>query len=392
MRRLLLLVLILTASIHAEKIIDSKKATSGNEKGFYYYDDFVDSNETEPSKKRVSASPAQRMQGDLTKQLIMQMKINNKLQEKILKKLEYAFPNTIPEFTVNKKTGEKCKSNSSADCFVMPVITEAQNSVPIMADMLRNPSSENVKKYMEWQAAYFNQSFKIGRGFSLVNKQYERAINKTDGMSNTQMPTDSNKQLDMGYLKKSATLRKLGDKIGVMFFVGKSKELERNFTGKEYTSAIKGIFGDLKNITYIYNSQADKDLVEAKIKRFVYDEDWEKYSKVRAIVDSKQYERFKITSTPSAVAIYKKDDGTILWQKLGHSIAPRPLLRTAYNFLLFHDIVKPGAINEKDNWEMADTLRQGTDFTKEQLDSIKIDESSINVSDDQILVKPKKEN
>lgn len=384
MRILILLLTALLLTMNAQKNITSKSSTAEEEKGFYYYDD--DNNET-TQKKKVPATPAQKMQGELTSELIKEMRTNNKLQAKILEKLEYAFPRTVPKFTTNKKTGEKCISNSSEDCFVMPVITEAQNSVPVMAEMLRNPTTKNVKKYVAWQAVYLNRAFKIGNGFGLVNKQYEREVNKMDGMGYTQRPTDGNLQNDMAFLKKSAIVKKLGPKLGLMVFVGKSRELERNFNGKEYTALLNSQYGEMENLVYVYASQEDKDFVESRINHFKFDPEPAKYAKVRSIVAPDQFERFKINATPSAVLLYTKDDGSMIWQKAGYTIAPQSLLRTTYRFLRFHDIVKPGTINEKDAWNMATTLREGKSFTTEQLNSFDINESSINVEDDQYLKK-----
>lgn len=388
LKTILLSALLLTSIGNAQKINNSKTATDGRESGFYYYDDYSnEDNETKPIKKKIRATPAEQMQGEMMQQLIKEMQINNVLQAKILEKLEYAYPRTIPEYTINRKTGEKCKSNSSVDCFVMPVITEAQNSVPVMAEMLRNPTSQNVKNYLEWQSEYFNQAFKVGQGFSLVNKQYEREINKVDGMSYTQRPSDANLQNDVAYIKKSLVVKKLGKKLGLLVFVGKSRELERNFSGKEYTTLLSSQFGKMENLAYVYDNQDDKNFVEARINRFGKDTSVINYSKVKTIVDHNQYERFKINATPSAVLVYTKDDGSIIWQKTGYAINSKALLRTTYRFLQFNGIIKPGTINEKDGWEMVDDLREDGDFTQKQIDSIKFDESSINVTDDQYLKK-----
>ncbi len=389
--KILFILAIFSVSSYAQKLIDSQSATKEREKGFYYYDDYSDDNSTKPKKKKVPASPAQQMQGELTEELIKQMKINNKLQEKILKRLLYAFPDTIPEFTINKKTGKKCKSNSSADCFVMPVITEAQNSVPVMAKMLKNPTAENVKNYLEWQSVYLNHSFKIGQGFSLVSKQYEREINKMDGMSHTQRPLDGNKQNEIAYLKKSLIVKKLGKKLGLMVFIGKSKELERNFAGHEYTALLNSQFGNMENIVYVYNSQKDREHVEKIIASFgPKNNGFKKYSKVRVIVDPKQFDRFKINATPSAVLLYTKDDGSIIWQKAGYAIDPQALLTTTYRFLQFNNIIKPGIINEKDGWEMVDDLRIDKKFKAKHENAIQFDESNIQLSDDQYLKKSDK--
>jgi len=380
MVRLLFITLLFFANSHAKEQYNSETGTQVNKVGFYFYDD-PDTNTT----KKIRVTPTQKMQADLTQELIKQMKRNNELQEKILKKLEYAFPRTIPEYTTNKKTGEKCRTNSSADCFVMPVTKEAQNNVPVMAEMLRNPTEKNIQKYIEWQSVYFNRNFKIGQGFSLVSKQYEREVNKMDGMSFTQMPTHSSKQNDIAFIKKSAIVKKLGKKLGLMLFVGKTRGIEREFVGNEYLQIMNTQLGKMKNLTYVYASNKDKEFVEAKIKKFASQSEKQKYSKTKVAINAQLFKKFKISATPQVVLLYKQDNGNLVWQKIGHSIAPQAILRNIYRFLQFNDVVKPGTINEKDNWEMTNSLLYNRDFTKKELESIDINESKMKINSDQII-------
>lgn len=365
------------------KTIDSDAALDRKGEGFYFYED-PDSNTTKP----VPVTPTQKMQAQMMEKLIQKMEENNRLQAKILEKLEYAYPRTIPEFTTNKKTGKKCRSNSSADCFVMPVIAEAQNSVPVMAEMLRNPTATNVKEYIKWQAQYFNQTFKVGQGFNLMGKQYEREIHSVDGMGFTQLPQAGDRQNEMANLARTAVVKKLDDKLGVMFFIGKTRELEKDFSGKEYSGLLHTAFGKMKNFTYVFNSQEDIDFVRSKIARYKYDSDIKLFDEAKKIVAPEQFKRFKINATPASVAIYKKDDGDIVWQKLGYSYEPRAMLRTIYQFLQFHNIIKPGTINEQYNWSVSQTIRNNGDMNQAEVNQIELHEEDIvDIPEDQYLHK-----
>jgi len=383
---LLLIPTLLSLSLSANTIRDSKSSTMANKQGFYYYQDPQDANKT----KKIPASPIEKAQAEKMDELIKTMKENNELQKKILKRLLYAFPDTVPEYTINKKTGKKCKTNSSADCFVMPVIKEAQNSVPVMATMLRNPSSQNVKNYLEWQGTYFNQAFKIGNGFSLVSKQYGRSLTNIDGMGYTQMPLEGSRQNDIGNIQKAATFKKLDDKLGIMLFVGLSREHERNMMGYEYVQAVNTDIGKMKNVTYVFRTQEDKKYVEMKIRKTGVEKHWKTYRSIRNIVSKEYYDKFNITLTPSTVAIYKTDKKEKIWQKLGYTINARAIATTLYDFLSFNGIVKNGALREDDNWRNAQALREGKKIDSSFIDSIDINETSISVTDDQYLDKPKK--
>lgn len=64
---------------------------------------------------------------------------------------------------ITKEDGTKCIMNSSADCFVFPLIAEARR-VPVMANYLKNPHDQKaVSEYKKWFATYLNHNFDIGK-------------------------------------------------------------------------------------------------------------------------------------------------------------------------------------------------------------------------------------
>jgi len=361
--------------------------------GFYFYDDYApdDINRSDPIRRKIPVSPQQKAQMMQMERMIEAMERNNELQEKILDKLEYAFPRTIPEFTINKKNGEKCRSNSSADCFVMPVVAEAQQSVPVMVEMLRNPTVENVKKYMEWQSVYLNQSFTIGHGFQLVGLQYEREVSKMDGTYHTQLPTQGNLQNDVEQMNRSAILMRLKHKIGVLLFLGKTDTLERELNGYELMNYAGTVLRKLDTFAYVFKSDEAKSYVESKIAKYEKSEAYKKYTTVNKSVSPELFEKYKISVTPAAVVFYKKDDGEIVWQKLGYTMmSPQQSIDVIYAFLKFHKIIKPGAVNEELAYKIADQLRTKGDVDQSLLNQIEIDESHIKVEDEQIVKKADK--
>lgn len=361
--------------------------------GFYWYDDYApdDVNKTNPIKRKIQVTPQQKAQMSQMERMITALEKNNELQEQILAKLEYAFPRTIPEFTTNKKTGEKCRSNSSKDCFVMPVIAEAQQSVPVMANMLRDPSVENVKKYMEWQSVYLNQAFTVGHGFQLVGLQYERDVSKMDGTYHTQLPASGNLQNDVERMNRSAILMRLKHKLGVLLFLGKTDTLERELNGYELMSYSGSILRKLDTFAYIYKSDAARKQIEGRIGKYANSEAFKKYASVSKSVNPELFEKYNISVTPAAVVFYKKDDGEIVWQKLGYTMmSPQQSIDVIYSFLKFHKIIKPGAVNEELAYQIADQLRNKGDVDQSLLNQIEIDESHIKVDENQIAKKAKK--
>jgi hypothetical protein len=360
--------------------------------GFYYYDDGSDDNISDTqSKKKIPVKPENMAPMMQMERMIEAMERNNELQEKILAKLDYAFPRTTPEWTTNSKTGEKCKANSSAECFVMPVIAEAQQSVPAMVEMLREPSVKNVKNYLEWQAVYMNQAFQVGRGFQMVSLQYERDVNKLDGTYHTQLPTMGNMQNDVDQMQRSAVIMRLKKKLGVLVFIGKTDAIERNFNGMEYTNYLHTVLPLLDNFSLIFNSPESLEKVDSKIRRYSGAKDTiKKWDQAPKRIDPALFEKYKISVSPASVLFYKKDNGEVIWQKLGYAtLSPKQTIDKIYNFLKFHKIIKPGAINEKDAYQIADQLRLNGKVEQSLIDSIDINETGINVEDDQIIIKGK---
>lgn len=355
--------------------------------GFYWYDDFApeDVNKTHPIRKKVRVTPQQKAKMSLMERMVEAMERNNELQEKILAKLEYAFPRTVPEFTVNAKTGEKCRSNSNKDCFVMPVVAEAQQSVPVLAEMLRNPTAENVRKYLEWQGVYLNQAFTVGHGFQLMSLQYEREASGMDGTYYTQMPGSGNLQNDVAQMEKSAVIMRLRKKLGVIVMLGKTRTIEREINGLSLMRFSSSVLSRLDDFAYVYESEAAKERLMREVDKYRKSSVYPKFKAAKSTVSPQLFKRYKISVTPAVVAFYKADDGRIVWQKLGYaSMSPSQATDVIYNFLRFHKIIKPGTINEELAYQIADQLRSKGDVDEALLNQIEIDESHLKVPESQI--------
>jgi hypothetical protein len=139
--------------------------------GWWFYEEEVKNPKTEEIDIiSYKLSPAEKLKIDqqkktnkLLKLLLEEQTKTRKLNEIIANRLIYAYPDVTPKYTINKKTGEKCLTNSSKDCFVMPVIAEAQH-FPALEKFLRDPSPENSKNWLQVQATYFNHVNKVSNG------------------------------------------------------------------------------------------------------------------------------------------------------------------------------------------------------------------------------------
>lgn len=384
MKILLSIALSVTLLTAAKPSHDNDLAILKEEKeGFYYYSE---TNESKKTETKVPLNPQQKLQAKQIQELIRQMKINNALQTEILKRLKYAFPRTIPEYSVSSKTGKRCKTNMTADCFVPPVTAEAQNSIPAFAEMIRNPTAQNVKNAMEVQAMFLNNAFKVGYGFNLVGMQYERDVHKVDGTGFTQLPGHNNLQNSAQRVSVSAMLKAHENKIGYLVFFDGRSMTEHHFEGQEYIGFFNSTIGNLKNVRIIFKNQRGLDLVNGQLERYKEYQGTKNFYKRPIEVNPDLFTKLKINATPAIVLLYKTDQGKLLYQKLGYGqISGQNVLDRTYRFLKFNNIIKPGMINEKNAWDMSDSLLQNSSFSDEELKRVKFNDTNITATKDQYL-------
>lgn len=131
---------------------DSKQQEYG--RGWLKYED-------EPKQQSTSTADLKRAsEKDLLIQLLQEQRLANKLQSETLEilKVVYDLPRMV------EVDGKKCLSNSSEDCFVVPIIGDAAR-IPVMKQWIEKPTVENALAYYKWQAKYLNHS--LNAGYSL---------------------------------------------------------------------------------------------------------------------------------------------------------------------------------------------------------------------------------
>jgi len=278
------------------------------------------------------------------------------LLKDVKKRLNYAFPYVAPIYTKNEKTGEKCLTNSSEDCFVLPVQAEAQR-VPVMATWLRNPSPTNSKKWLRWEAKYFNHLQKISLGNRFAYLSGGSKAYPTNTVYSMGDSIRSPMSVRGRELRKKDMIAKVMPKLDILVFLGKTSALDSIVDShKEIFQWIRPEFQKY-NVHFIFDSKYSLDLFESNVKDHTgpsIRDAWKKIKNKKIVfVSPKYFDKFNIKITPSVVAIYKTDKKTkdkngketdkneMIWQTiLTSSINPVQVKGAIFRFLEYNGIFK----------------------------------------------------
>lgn len=211
-----------------------------------------------------------------------------KKQEKPEQKIQE--PKTIKEVikppeTKTKEEEKKEEFNTSVDNFQFPLTDEAKR-IPVLREWLENPTEENAKKWLAWQAKYFEHNEKIARSLRNAYLNYGDQIYRLEGMPEQPIASAiaSRKQTEV----YQQVFNSVSDKIGIFFFYKK---------GCEYCEAeirpLK-IFADKYNFKVIGVVASPED----KIEGLPFE------TKVAPGV----FYKYKITSVPTISAFYAKEN------------------------------------------------------------------------------------
>jgi len=266
-----------------------------------------------------------------------QLKLQTTLMSKIVQILEYNFPRRTPKYTINKKTGKKCLTNSSADCFVMPVVPEAQQ-VPVLKQFIRNPDLQSAKEWLRWFAKYQNKIGDIGYANSFAYAYPTRVTLES------QTPAGNGDNIPRNI--KEQTLMRLQNRIKIYVFYGIDKDYEALSDPIFMLDVKKGALSVFKDFTIVFK---DKNYYDKLKKEF----SWRASSREKSIANSttfklepKLFKKFRIDHTPTVIAELKGKDGKILgWQKICFDNGYGDIVNGLYDFLVFNRVVKPTNIN-----------------------------------------------
>ena len=293
---------------------------------------------------------------ELLKILIAEQKESKNVNREILSRLNYAFPNVTPLKTTNKKTGEECNTNSSSDCFVMPVVAEGQQ-IPVLKEFLREPSPEKSKEWLKWQATYFNHVNKVSHGLRFAYLKYGAEAYPTrtdyslgDSLVNSQA---ENVQGD----REAKMIYSIKDQVALLTFVGKNRMFEEaNKIPLQIHNWDASFLKDIDKV-FVFESEIGRDKFLADVEN-VYGkqrgdlEVVEFWKNAKITVRPDLYDSYKIKMTPSIVMFYedKAKKNNIFQTVSVGTLSANNLRKQMINFLLYNDIFEPKELAAEANW------------------------------------------
>ncbi|PAF53835.1 hypothetical protein BKH42_03645 [Helicobacter sp. 13S00482-2] len=125
-------------------------------RGWLQYDD--------PAQQKEQKDLGKNSEKEILLAILKEQRKQTEIQMQILDILKVT--NDLPE--IIEVNGKKCLSNSSVDCFKMPIIKDAAR-IPVMKKWLEEPTIENALAYYKWQTKYLNQTFDVGYSLNLAS-------------------------------------------------------------------------------------------------------------------------------------------------------------------------------------------------------------------------------
>lgn len=309
--------------------------------GWYWGKEVVENNQTKQKKEyNYKISPDRKKQLNVLDKINENLEKQNELLKKIVSILDYSFPQRFPKYTKNKKTGQKCIANSSADCFVMPLTAEAQQ-LPILGNLVRNPNANTAKKWLKWYARYLQQASNVGFALHFTSNQYGRKVYPTN--SDTGVISATDHLLSSKRIIKKEVVKKVSSRMRYYLFYGKSKSYESILNPVSMLLAKSRGLQSIKDFTIVYYDKTYKNNLEkyfnehaSKREKNTY------YNETKKIVSKKLFKKYSIDQSPLLVMIFKDKKGKeIFWQKVAYGFSPNKIISETYDFLLYNNIIKP---------------------------------------------------
>lgn len=331
-------------------------------KGWWWYEETYINDKNQEEKIKYSMTPKEKKEmeekkklNELMVELIKEQRENKKVNEEILIRLNYAFPDVTPKYTVNKKTGEKCLTNSSMDCFVMPVVAEAQQ-VPVLKDFISSPSPENSKNWLQWQATYFNHVKKISHGLRFAYlKHGADAYPTSTAYSRGDNPTSSYAEDVQGH-REAKIIHSMKDRIALLNFVGKNVIFEKNSKVRQQVNSWNTSF--LKDINSVFIFESDKARDEfLKDVQSLSSEVVEFWKTAKVTVRPDLYKTYNIKMTPSTVIFYEDKEKKINISETitSGTLSSATIRKQMINFLTYNEIIEEKELAAETNWESPET-------------------------------------
>lgn len=331
----LILSFVILTNSHSETFnkIDKGYNSRDIEKGLHFYEEKKD--EQDEEAKIIQETFSKNSENE-TNKLLQEIVMVLKQQNNEIKELKKTINPNEPTMIINKK-GESCLSNSSVDCFDIPVIQEGRN-VPVLYEFIKEPNENNAKSWLLYQAKLFNHYIRMGYAlkFAAINgDENTYPVNALNlyGASKDNMTYDlyRDRILQILYEKRK--------EIGTMIFLGKTKSIDEHW-GKKSLSTLGFKKGKFFNIAVVFDSQETKKEYDEYYKTIIDKELFDTYANMPKIVSAELFKKFNISITPTATAYYKTKDKEISSVLEKGFITQSNLIHNYQHFLVYNNIVE----------------------------------------------------
>lgn len=319
--------------------IDNGYVKKDVERGKFFYDENIKKPEVEPEIIKLDKNQNSNL-------ILIEMLKELKEQRQELQKIKYTLNPNEPKMISNSK-GEPCLSNTSAECMDIPVIMEGRN-MPALYNFIKEPTEENAKIWLQLQAKLFNHYSQMGFALKFASLNGDENTYPVNALNIYTSPKDN----ITAELYKDRILEILNEKnneIGTMLFLGKSKKIDEHW-GKSSVAMTAYKKGKYFNIAVVFDTQETKATYDEYYRTLKDTELTKIYNSLPKVVSDKLFQKYKITLTPTAVAVYKTKDKEISSVIERGYITQNNLLHDYENFLVYNKIVEPKEFHSAKIW------------------------------------------
>lgn len=325
------------------------KDSSIAERGALFYE-FEDTNSSKEQRKnnlnsQTKGNPSQTNVTKILEELLKVAKEQRDIQKEILEALKEEFNPTPQKVVVN---GVECIANSSADCFVMPLTKDAKR-IPVIKELVTNPTPETAKNYLQWQAKYLNTGpFKVGRSFEYAmntygDEAYPMNLARPDANSVTDVLRSKREKAKNIILNG---LYKKGDLSLYIFLQANTLD----FFSIEELSYIADSFEDKKLLTFVFKTDEDKKKFFDATKGNKYRE--ARLSGITVVTNEESFKVNNIHMTPTYLAAHKKGKTPKKQAVAIGRVSSSGLNNKIYEWIEQEGLIERGKVSDYKIWDI----------------------------------------
>jgi len=237
-----------------------------------------------------------------------------KVEKKEVKKVEKK------EHKIAKKR-VKPQEKKKEDKFEFPVRPDAP---PIVAKFLKNPTEENAKEFLKWQAQYFNHIRKIGFVLQNTYRKYGPKIYNVVGYPETILFAQDYKNNGLELKFKRNLLSKFKDRLGFIFFYKSTCPFCKKF---------------IPNVIYL------QQVYGLSIRGVAYDKVIRGLP-FKSVINPYLFIKYQVKQIPSLVAVLQKKDGSVVQGFVGVGYIPADQIeQNILYFLYSNSEIEPKDVN-----------------------------------------------